>query len=376
MTKTPYSHQPIDHHHIYIYIHKFRSYFIINICLTYAVYFHLSAFVWILLPINLIARQFSLQLVEVYVTFSATSHGRCIKYVSRHHLEVLHLITTFARSEPTPFSWLLISPIVPKAVRLICTDHIQPCAATVYRVQSLRKWQLCQQYPPCNSWTELSVVRLWAFSEEHIEENTSVTRCHRQSPTRYSWDWHNDTKSMGTSVGDDHTLKRPGLYVCRWVQIQPLYYTGGHVLVRRCVGGSGLLHRRNRWHSRSAHMVCSRHNGSVGGAWHAQQTMLHHYLALTSTPWSIWNQMELFTRGMYHPPIVGDQPGKALLNTWDALNLKRMKVCMQSMCGRLGSWWWQGETIPDINLRNSNSKSIAIVSVITSLVLTLVCEIN
>ena len=170
--------------------------------------------------------------------------------------------------------------------------------------------------------------------------------------------------------------KRPGLYVCRWVQIQPLHYTGGHVLVHRCVGASGLLHRRNRWHSRSAHMVCSRHNGSVGGAWHAQQTMLHHYLALTSTPWSIWNQMELFTRGMYHPPIVGDQLGKALLNTWDALNLKRMKVCMQSMCGRLGSWWWQGETIPDINLRNSNSRSIATVSVITSLNLTLFCEIN
>ena len=88
--------------------------------------------------------------------------------------------------------------------------------------------------------------------------------------------------------------------------------------------------------------------------------------------------MGLFTRVMYNPHTIGDHIGNALLEAWDTLNPVRMKVCMHNMCRRLGImvvvWWYK--TLPDINLRNSNSRSTAIFTAITSLILTLVCEIK
>ena len=82
----------------------------------------------------------------------------------------------------------------------------------------------------------------------------------------------------------------------------------------------------------------------------------------------IWDQVGLFM-DMENPPTSVAQLREAVLKAWDAAIPDRMEVLLQGMARRQGLWLLSEEAIPDINLKNSNSKSSTIFLISSMLIM-------
>ena len=156
---------------------------------------------------------------------------------------------------------------------------------SIPKLQRCNRWSLGmdEQFHPslCNVCNYLSMLGL-----KLIRVSKRSHRCHLPHGIRET-----GTKSIWTSVEDDHAKRRPRLWIYRWVQMQPLYYTGDHAQVRMCVSKVQVdccieetdeIAFSLTWYMDL--LSLQRHNEFSDGGWYAQQTTSHHYLALASSP--------------------------------------------------------------------------------------------
>ena len=117
-------------------------------------------------------QHFVSQLVEIYVNVNIR---RLI--ISKSPLvtlwQTLWSTITYVQSQSTIFLEVLISPIVPKAVRRICVDRIRLWAVISCKLLNQSSNHV-NQYLTCNHWKYCSVLRSSAFSEEDVENYWST----------------------------------------------------------------------------------------------------------------------------------------------------------------------------------------------------------